>query len=101
MWEALGLLLWLAFLLLAMPYVRRAKHPDAQLVSAYMVFVILFSVVSVVTYSLLLLLLGGLSAIPMLHHPLGALAFLFMVFAPAFLVARWQIKRPPRKTPRS
>ena len=100
MWEILGILAWLAFMLLAMPYVQRAKHPDAQPVAAYMVFIILFSAVAVVMYSLLLLVLGGLSAVPLLHHPLGAAFFLAIVFVPAFLLARWQLKKPPRKMPK-
>lgn len=100
MWEVLGILVWLVFLLLAMPYVQRAKHPDAQSVAAYMVFIILFSAMAVVMYSLWLLVLGSLSAVSLLHHPLGAAIFLAMVFAPAFLLARWQLKKPPRKMPK-
>lgn len=95
----LGLLIWLALMLLAIPYVRRAKHPRADFVSAYMVFVILFSVAAVVMYTLLLLLLGGLSGLEWLHHPIGAAAFLVLVFGPAFLLGRWLLKKPPRGMP--
>lgn len=97
--ESLGIILWLILMLLAAPYVRRARHPRAKPVAAYMVFVILFSVGAVVMYSILLLLLGWADRLESLHHPLGAAAFLALVFIPAFLLGRWQLKKPPRQTP--
>jgi energy-coupling factor transporter transmembrane protein EcfT len=86
-------------MLLAIPYVRHAKHPRAKLVAAYMVFAILFSVGSIVMYSVLLVLLGRYIGLGFLQHPLGAVIFLTLVFVPAFLLARWQLKKPPRQVP--
>lgn len=97
--QSLGIFLWLVLMLLAIPYVQRAKHPRAKLVAAYMVFVILFSVGAVVMYSILLLLLGWIDGLAYLHHPPGAVIFLALVFMPAFLLGRWQLKKPPRQTP--
>ena len=97
--QFLGIILWIALMLLAIPYVRRARHPRAELVAAYMVFVILFSVGAVVMYSLLILGLGWINRLDVLGHPLGAATFLALVLVPAFLLARWQLKKPPRQTP--
>lgn len=97
--QAVGFMLWITLMLLAIPYVRHAKHPLSNTVAAYMVFVILFSVGAVVMYSVLLLLLERFDALEHLHQPLGALLFLTLVFIPAFLLGRWQLKKPPRRTP--
>ena len=95
----LGIVLWVALMLLAIPYVRRTRHPRAEPLAAYMVFVILFSVGAIVMYSVLILLLGWVDRLEVLHRPRGAATFLALVFAPAFLLARWQLKKPPRQTP--
>ncbi|MBU1395856.1 MAG: hypothetical protein KKE84_06900 [Gammaproteobacteria bacterium] len=97
--QSLGILLWIALMLLAIPYVRRARHPRAKPLAAYMMFVILFSVGAVVMYSVLLMLLGWADALDYLHRPQGAAIFLALVFIPAFLLGRWQLKKPPRQMP--
>jgi heme A synthase len=97
--QSLGIILWVVLMLLAIPYVRRARHPRAQPLAAYMVFVILFSVGAIVMYTVLLMLLGWIDGFDYLHHPLGAAAFLALVFIPAFLLGRWQLKKPPRQVP--
>lgn len=97
--QSLGVILWLSLMLLAIPYVRHAKHPRAKPVAAYMVFVTLFSVGSIVMYSVLLLLLAWYGGLGYLHQPLGAAIFLALVFVPAFLLGRWELKKPPRQTP--
>jgi hypothetical protein len=45
------------------------------------------------------MLLGWIDGFDYLHHPLGAAAFLALVFTPAFLLGRWQLKKPPRQMP--
>ncbi|MFZ3042581.1 MAG: hypothetical protein WA108_12490 [Thiobacillus sp.] len=97
--QSLGILLWVALMLLAIPYVRRVRHPRAKPLAAYMVFIILFSVGAMVMYSVLLMLLGWADALDYLHRPLGAVIFLALVFIPAFLLGRWQLKKPPRQMP--
>ena len=97
--QFLGIVMWIVLMLLGIPYVRHARHPRAQPVAAYMVFVILVSVGAVVMYSVLLLLLGWIDRLDVLHHPWGAAIFLALVFGPAFLLGRWQLKKPPRQTP--
>jgi putative flippase GtrA len=97
--QSLGITLWIVLMLLAVPYVRHARHPRAKPLAAYMVFVILFSVGAMVMYSVLLMLLGWLDGFAYLHRPVGAAVFLALVFIPAFLLGRWQMKKPPRQMP--
>jgi len=97
--QAVGFMVWITLMLLAIPYVRYAKHPHSHVVAAYMVFVILFSVGAVVMYSILLSVLSWMDALDYLHHPLGAVIFLALVFIPAFLLGRWQLKKPSRQAP--
>ena len=94
-----GLILWIVLMLSAIPYVRRARHPRARPLAAYMTFVVLFSVGAIVMYSALLLLLDWTDRLDWLHRPLGAAIFLALVFIPAFLLGRWQLKKPPRQVP--
>jgi hypothetical protein len=97
--QSLDILIWGILMLLAIPYVRHAKHPRAKTVAAYLVFVTLFSVGAVVMYTVLLMLLGWAGRLDYLHHPLGAAAFLALVFVPPFLLGRWQLKKPPWQNP--
>ena len=97
--QTLGVILGVVVMLLAIPYVRHAKHPRAKPLAAYMVFAILFTVGSIVMYSALLSLLNRFNGLDLLQYPLGALVFLTLVFVPAFLLARWQLKKPPQSFP--
>lgn len=97
--QSLGITLWIVLMLLAVPYVRHARHPRAKPLAAYMVFITLFSVGAMLMYSALLMLLDWLDGFDYLHHPLGAAVFLALVFIPAFLLGRWQLKKPPWQAP--
>ena len=46
MTDVIALIVWLVLLALAVPYVRRAKHPRAKPLAATMLFVLLFFLVS-------------------------------------------------------
>jgi len=99
MTETLALTIWLILLVLAFPYVRRAKHPQVKLLAAVLLFVMLFSVVSGSLFfalSWIAVVTGWASA---LSNAFWALLFLAPVFIPAFLLARWMIKRPPLNRP--
>lgn len=97
--ESMGIILWLVLMVLALPYVWRARHPRAQTLAAYMIFVTLFSMGAGVMYSIVILLLGTYDRLAYLHHPLGAIAVLVVVFVPSFFLGRWQLKKPPRRVP--
>jgi hypothetical protein len=94
----LGLaILWIAFLALAIPYVRRARHPLAPPLAAYLVFVAVFSLCAATLFLAFTWLLAGLNMTDWLERPVGTAVFLAAVFVPALLVARWQLRRPPRR----
>ena len=99
MTETLAWAIWLILLALAFPYVRRAKHPQVKPLAAFLLFVMLFSVVSGSLFfalSWIAVKTGWASA---LSNAFWALLFLALVFIPAFLFARWMIKRPPLNRP--
>src|SRR5574340_831863 len=97
--ETLALAVWLVLLAFAFPYVRRAKHPKVKPLAAFLLFAMLFSVVSGTLYFALLWLVLKAGWASVLANAFGALMFLALVFAPAFLFARWMIKRPPLDRP--
>src|SRR5512139_1530768 len=99
MTETLALVIWLILLALAFPYVRRVKHPQVKPLAAFLLFAMLFSVVSGTLYFALLWVVLKVGWAAMLASAFSALAFLALVFAPAFLFARWMIKRPPLNRP--
>lgn len=99
MTETLALVIWLILLALAFPYVRRIKHPQTPAFAALLLFAMLFSVVAGTLFfglSWIAVRAGWASA---LANPVWALLYLALVFAPAFLFARWMIKRPPWNRP--
>ncbi|MGK2953098.1 MAG: hypothetical protein ACSLEZ_12035 [Thiobacillus sp.] len=99
MTTTLALAIWLVLLALAFPYARRARHPDTPAVAAFLLFAMLFSVVSATLFFLLSSLAVTAGWAAALAEPGWALLFLAAVFAPAFLFARWFIKRPPWNRP--
>jgi len=99
MTETLALTIWLILLALAFPYVRRAKHPEVKTLAAFMLFVMLFSVVSSVLFFALSWIAAATGLASALTNVFWALLFLALIFLPAFLSARWLIRRPPLDRP--
>lgn len=91
---ALGL--WAAFLVVAIYYTRRERHPRIKPLAAYMIFVTVFTVASFVLFAAIIILLGALGQERALANPVAAVIVLFVMFVPAFFLARWQIRKPPR-----
>lgn len=87
-----GLALWAAILIAAIFYTRRARHPEARPLAAYLIFVIVFTIASFVIFGALINLLQAIDWAPVLANPIIAALFLFLVFAPAFFIARWQLR---------
>lgn len=91
--------LWGAFMMAAIFYTQEARHPATKPLAAYMIFTTVFSVAAFVIFGGLFLLLQRLDLTERLEHPLVAAAFLAAVFLPAFLLARRQLRKPPRRDP--
>lgn len=92
-------LIWIAFFVLAIPLVRRIRHPEQRPFAAYLIFVSLFTLVAGILFALLswLAVLLGLSQT--LERLFPAIVFLLLVFAPALLVATWQARKPRWRKP--
>jgi hypothetical protein len=99
MTTTVALAIWLILLAFAFPYVRRARHPDTPTLAAFLLFVMLFSVVSATLFFLFSGIAVKMQWSAALAEPGWALLFLAAVFAPGFLFARWFIKRPPWNRP--
>jgi len=93
------LMVWIAFFILAVPLVRRMRHPDQRPFAAYLIFVSLFTLVAGILFALLSWLVVALGLSQALERLLPAIVFLLLVFVPAFLVAKWQAKKPRWRRP--
>jgi hypothetical protein len=91
-----ALALWAVFLIVAIFYTRRDRHPRMRPLAAYLIFVTAFTVSSFTLFAIIIVLLGALGQGRALANPIAAAIFLFVVFVPAFAIARWQIRKPPR-----
>lgn len=89
--------LWAIFLIAAVFYTRWARYPSARPLAAYLIFVTVFTVSAFFLFACLTVLLEALGQIAALTDPIVAVVFLLAVFLPAFLVARWQLRKPPRQ----
>lgn len=97
--RVLGLAVWLAVLLLALPYVRAVKHPASGLLAAWLIFALAFSVAAAVLFAVLSALAAATGTAGALDTSAGAAVFLLLVFLPAFALARWLAARPPARQP--
>lgn len=91
------LVLWAAFLVAAAFYTRRAQNPGARPLAAYLIFVTVFTVSAFILFMILLVLLDAFGSAGVLTNPVAAAVFLIVVFVPAFLIARWQLRKPPQR----
>lgn len=88
--------LWTTFLLAAVFYVQRTRHPDQRPLAAYLIFVTVFTVTAFGLFVAATLILELAIDTTVLAEPLWAALFLIFVFVPAFFLGRWQLRKPPR-----
>jgi hypothetical protein len=96
----IAMALWGAIMIAAIFYTQEARHPDAKPLAAYLIFITVFSAAAFVIFSSLTVLLAAAGLTALLDHPLAAAVFLLAVFGPAFLLGRWQLRKPPRRPQR-
>ena len=87
-------LIWMAFFILAIPLIRRIRHPDQRPFAAYLIFVSIFTLVAGILFALLSWLAVVLGLSSALERLFPAIVFLLLVFVPALLVATWQARKP-------
>lgn len=95
----IALAIWGVFLIAAVLYTQRERHPSSKPLAAYLIFVTVFSVAAFVIFGAVVFLLQALGYGAVLGNPVVAVIFLILVFAPAFLLGRWQLRKPPRQGP--
>ena len=92
-----GAAVWLLLLIAAVPYVRRIRHPDQRPLAAYLIFVTVFGLALLI----LATVLGWLSSLfeleVLLRDPFAAVVAVALVCVPAFVLARWQARKPPAR----
>ena len=93
---ATALALWAVFLLAAIYITRRDRHPRIRPLAAYLIFVTVFTMASFVFFAAIIVLLGALGQERTLANPIATVIVLLVIFVPAFFIARWQIRKPPR-----
>jgi cytochrome bd-type quinol oxidase subunit 2 len=93
---AAALALWAAFLLVAVFYTRHERNRRMRPLAAYLIFVTAFTMASFVVFAAIIIVLGAFNQERALDSPLAAAIMLFVVFVPAFFVARWLIRKPPQ-----
>lgn len=90
---------WIAVLLLAVPYVLRARHPDTRPLAACLIFWTAFSAVALPLFSLLAWLAASSGIADRMPGNTLGIAIVLLAIVPAFAVARWQIRKPPGRPP--
>ncbi|MBU2533806.1 MAG: hypothetical protein KKB37_13785 [Alphaproteobacteria bacterium] len=96
---AYQLVIWFLVLVLAIPYVGWARHPDSKPLAGYLIFIAIFSALSWISFSLLSILID-----PFIDRQAANLdAIRIIIFVLSILigvaVAHWQISKPPRVGP--
>lgn len=84
-------------LLFATIYSNRVRHPEVPRLAAFMIFTTVFAAVAISLFALLIYVLRLAGQLDLLQQSLPMIAFLAIVFVPAFLAGRWQIRKPPRR----
>jgi small basic protein len=95
MW--LATLIAIAILAAVAPYVARIRHPQQRPFAAYMIFVVIFSVTSLLLFLLIGWLADLLGLIPRIGTPGLMLLLVILGLAPAFALATWQARQPPMR----
>jgi len=90
-----ALAFWVIFLAAAPLYTSRARNPQTRPLAAYLIFAATFTISSFVIFAVIIAALSALGQLQALADPIAAAAFLLAVFIPAFVVARWQVRKPP------
>lgn len=97
-YELTALVLWLGLLVFAFWYTRKVRHPKIAPLAAFLIFMIAFSVVAALLFSLATFLVTVAGAADALRSVWWALPLLLLVFAPAFWIGTRLIRRKPAKT---
>lgn len=91
----IGTLAGIALLAAAIPVAARVRHPDQKPFAAYMIFITIFVVVTMVLFNLFGWLAGLLGLGSALKKVGAILMLAILASLPAFGLAIWQVRKPP------
>jgi len=91
----IALALWVAFLAVSPLYTGRARNPQTRPLAAYLIFAATFTMSSFILFAVIVGILNAFARSQALADPIVAALFIIVVFAPALLIARWQLRKPP------
>lgn len=83
-------------LLFAAFYSARARNPDVPRLAAFLIFTTVFAAVSASLFTAMTYVAELTGHVDVLSEPALTALFLLIVFVPGFLLARWQIRKPPK-----
>ena len=90
----MGILLGLVLLAAAIPVVARIRHPDQKPFAAYLIFITIFIVVTMLLFKILGVISAMLGLDSVLDESGLMLALLILAMLPAILLAAWQTGKP-------
>lgn len=89
------LTIWFIIALTAIPYSGRIRNSQQRPLAAYLIFITIFTAAVFILSGLLGWIFAEWEVGLFLDRPFGLVVFLLLVFVPAFLLARWQTRKPP------
>lgn len=89
------LTIWFVIALAAIPYSAAIRNSQQRRLAAYLIFITIFTAAVFILSGLMDWVFAEWIPALSADRPLGLLVFLLLVFVPAFLLARWQTRKPP------
>lgn len=93
----IGTLVGIALLAAAIPVAARVRHPGQKPFAAYLIFITIFVVVTMVLFNVLGWLAGLLGLGSALKEVGAILLLAILASLPAFALAIWQVRKPPMR----
>lgn len=91
----IGTLVGIALLAAAIPIATRVRHPEQKPFAAYLIFITIFVVVTMVLFNVLGWLAGLLGLGSALKKVGAILLLAILASLPALMLAIWQVRKPP------
>ncbi|HSJ47996.1 MAG TPA: hypothetical protein VLA26_04040 [Gammaproteobacteria bacterium] len=93
----IGTLVGVALLAAAIPVAAHVRHPEQKPFAAYLIFITIFVVVTMVLFNVLGWLAGLLGLASTLKEVGAILLLAILASLPAFALAIWQVRKPPMR----
>lgn len=95
--DILSVIIALAIMVGALPYVLKTRHPQQSPLAAYLIFLTAFVVGAGILYVMISSILSWLQLGNQLDKLIPAILFVVAVFLPPAILSTWLIRKPPRR----